>query len=48
MLSNVFLYYGNGYIHAGATPTFIAPAAELPISPAMDEANEVALKLIQF
>jgi len=47
LLSDVFLKYMDGYLFAGATPTFIAPSAELPVAPVMDEANEVALRLIQ-
>lgn len=38
-LSDLFLEYKNGYIFAGATPTFIAPST----APVMDEASEVAL-----
>lgn len=47
-LSELFLEYKNGFLFGGATPTFIAPAAELPAAPVMDEAKEVAFQLLQF
>lgn len=43
VLSNLFLEYKDGYIFAGATPTFIAPSAKPSIAPVMDEASEVHL-----
>ena len=47
-LADLFLEYKNGYLFGGATPTFVAPTAELPAAPVMDEVNEVAFQLLQF
>ena len=43
-LSDLVLTYMDGYLAAGATPTFIAPTAISPIN----SVNEVALRLEQF
>ena len=43
-LSDLVLTYMDGYLAAGATPTFINPTSMIPIK----SANEVALRLYQF
>ena len=43
-LSNLFLTYNDGFIFAGATPTFVAPTA----APTLQKAEAVSLLLEQF
>jgi hypothetical protein len=44
-LSDLFLEYNDGFIYAGATPTFVAPA---PATPVLETVKEVSLRLEQF
>lgn len=43
-LSNIFLEYADGYMFAGATPTFTAPS----FAPQLEQVSEMKLKLDQF
>ena len=47
VLSDLFLIYQDGYIQAGATPTFVAPTPT-KVEPVAVEATEVAFHLEQF